>query len=1543
MLLRIPEVTPLEELGRGPNSEVYPALDQSGDYTLELSSSTPRAQSQESYFAPLHAAAPRRARAELRQLQRCWQRALHSQSGAVVGVLGAAGSGKSRLLGAFADSVAAQGVQVLSVRCRNRDWAPFSALKRLLDGHLSALAALDAARREQIEDRLREAAGPMASHARLLSPRMADLFRDAPVAIAEGDAQQVFVAGMADFLAKYLEVGGRSLVVLDDVHWLDASSRLVLSRVASRLCPQGHVFACGARDDAESRDLLERFHAPLGQEFVETVRLGSLTVDDASQVIAESLGIERPPAELVEQLQQLSDGTPLSVLELLRSMLERGYLKPVAGSWQLDAGQVQRMRLPASSQALIERRLAQLDEGTLQVLRAAAVMRDHIDLRLLARVTGLESHELAATLGRSQAAHLLESDLYGEYGFVHDTVWEALLADLSEDTRRGLHQRVAEALSALGGQGADYEYDLARHHASGVIERDPLRVFETNRRAARRALEACDDALALSFLKPAERAARLAGIDPGRQLYVQLAETHLRTGDMQQSLAYFERALACARTAAERAHVRGRIAWIHHFESNAAACRETLEAALADSGRSFPGDDLGSFLLTAGRWALGSLRSAITQRVRPLRMLGSAPSSDPQAQALCQLYAECYRIGVESGQPLSVMGSLLSMSRSSQRLGPCRAVVHAELMMAFFFATLGATQQSRARLTRAERMARELGDPIAQTLVHEVQHAITGWRGDFEESERHARLCVEERGQWMELGELCHVCFAMYGLEVSRGRPEVALAWTERAIERVRQNGRAPAVFALIEDAAVSIRLALGREREIRGLERSLRFVQRAPLQRDGYFHLLSYQTRVQRFTETGDLGTAFEALVEEFEALGQNPRQVHLPVAPYYQHVAHARVHQCLRADPAARAALLPKLERACNDIEACSRLPSMTSHSLVIRAAQRWFAGDSAQAQELVARAERVAEQYGCVWASYAAARLRAHILRAEGKESAARDVARIAALWAQQYGQVSRLRFICEEFELGDLSVAASRPEVEPPSSGRNLDVLLRISQANSRELGPERQARLILDELLEALGAERALLFMRSESAARLVLASGRRRAAGELAPHPSYDRALVEQVYATGQLQLGEADDGERQGAHRTCIAAALVLHEQAVCVLYLDRPELEGSFRSEDATLLSALALQVSLALELGSSLREREQLQQNLQQSQKMEAIGRLAGGIAHDFNNILATIQYAASSLSQLAAQGESCPEDLDDIQNAARRGADLTRQLLGLSRGRTAPPPARRIVLAEAVRDLLPMLRRLVRHDVSIVVDLTPEPLATLADLSQIERVLMNLCQNASDAMPHGGTIIIRVAPAEDLVLLSVSDTGTGMNDEVRTRLFEPFFTTKPSESGTGLGLANVYAIVQQWHGVIEVTSQLGAGSCFKLLLPRCSREAEPVPPLRYISELRPPPAANGSRKVLVVDDDDSVRRMVVRTLEAGGYRVASAPDGESALKLLDSSQASFDLVVTDVHMPGMDGWQLGRQLLERDPELRLLFLSGDESGNLEEIGLLGRDAD
>ncbi|HEX4352873.1 MAG TPA: hypothetical protein VHZ95_08170, partial [Polyangiales bacterium] len=574
------------------------------------------------------------------------------------------------------------------------------------------------------------------------------------------------------------------------------------------------------------------------------------------------------------------------------------------------------------------------------------------------------------------------------------------------------------------------------------------------------------------------------------------AEASLRTGATQRSLAYFELALARSQPGFERAHVRGRIAWIHHFDSDADACWRTLEAALAEFGHTVPTSDSLALLAAAGERLVRSL-------VPPIKKLRRE-----EAEILCELYAACVRVFVESGRPARGLASVIRMTAIARRLPPCRAVVQSDLLLAFALSSMGPSRFWKARFARAETMANALADPIAQTLCLQFHHVILGWLGDFKASEREGRICVETRGQYMELGELCHMCFGMYGLEIALGRPQIALWWTEQAIEWVRRSGRAPAMFALIEDAARSTLTALGREAEAEALERRLRFVERARLQEGSYFDLLSYQSRMQRLTERAELGEQFEHVVAKFDALALDPKQQHLLVVIYYVHVAHGRVHQCLRAGENERAPLLPKLLKALKDLDAATRAEVALAHTLVVRAAYCWFTGDQVGTERALVAAERSAENEGCVWVSYAAARLRAHMLRARGNEQAALDQARVAEGLARHYSLWNRLRFIREEFGLSEPAPARTRSDVDiPASTRRHLDALIHIGQANSRELDPELSARMILDELLQSLGAERAFLFMRELPESAIVLRAARRSGGEDLGAHAEYDRRL----------------------------------------------------------------------------------------------------------------------------------------------------------------------------------------------------------------------------------------------------------------------------------------------------------------------------------------------------------------------------------------------------------------------------------------------------
>jgi len=357
-------------------------------------------------------------------------------------------------------------------------------------------------------------------------------------------------------------------------------------------------------------------------------------------------------------------------------------------------------------------------------------------------------------------------------------------------------------------------------------------------------------------------------------------------------------------------------------------------------------------------------------------------------------------------------------------------------------------------------------------------------------------------------------------------------------------------------------------------------------------------------------------------------------------------------------------------------------------------------------------------------------------------------------------------------------------------------------------------------------------------------------------------------------------------------------------------------------------------ALLMHFNITEQRQLQNQLRESQKMEAIGQLAGGIAHDFNNILAVIQ-GYSTLLLAAPSVADVAEAAENIGEAAGRGEALTRQLLAYSRQQVLKP--RVLDLNKIVSGFLKMLGRLLGEDLRIVMNLDSRALLTRADAGMLEQVLMNLAVNARDAMPDGGRlevatgeVTLKAAEADLLpdlapghhVWLSVSDTGCGIPPEQLARIFEPFFTTKDVGKGTGLGLATAHGIVKQHGGAMTVASEVGRGTTFKIYLP--ATEAEVFAP---VIQPAAPAALGGWETILLVEDDPTIRKLTRRVLERAGYRVLEAADGVEGGRLGEEHSGEIRLLLTDITMPeGVSGRMLATQLEAKNPQLKVIFTSG-----------------
>ena len=367
---------------------------------------------------------------------------------------------------------------------------------------------------------------------------------------------------------------------------------------------------------------------------------------------------------------------------------------------------------------------------------------------------------------------------------------------------------------------------------------------------------------------------------------------------------------------------------------------------------------------------------------------------------------------------------------------------------------------------------------------------------------------------------------------------------------------------------------------------------------------------------------------------------------------------------------------------------------------------------------------------------------------------------------------------------------------------------------------------------------------------------------------------------------------------------------------------------------------------ELKRAEEENAALQEQLRQSQKVEAIGRLAGGIAHDFNNILTVIKgYSELSSTQLK-KDDPLRGNLDEIQTATERAASLTRQLLAFSRRQVMEMKV--LDLNTLLRNLHKMLSRVISEDIELVTLLAEDLGRTRADVGQIEQVIMNLAVNAKDAMPSGGKLTIETANVElgefyasshvdvipgHYVMLSVSDTGVGMTPEVRERIFEPFFTTKEKGKGTGLGLSTTYGIVKQTGGHIWVYSEQGKGTTFKIYLPRVD---EPLEEMR--EEVLRQELPHGNETILVVEDEEEVRKLTAKILERQGYRILETSNGDDALLACERRKDPIHLMLADIVMPGMSGSELAKLLKPLYPEIKILYMSGYTDDAIVHHGVL-----
>jgi PAS domain S-box-containing protein len=528
----------------------------------------------------------------------------------------------------------------------------------------------------------------------------------------------------------------------------------------------------------------------------------------------------------------------------------------------------------------------------------------------------------------------------------------------------------------------------------------------------------------------------------------------------------------------------------------------------------------------------------------------------------------------------------------------------------------------------------------------------------------------------------------------------------------------------------------------------------------------------------------------------------------------------------------------------------------------------------------------------------------------------------------------------------------------TTSKRISTLAHVFLVTHRRLGQEPIMAIVASDISERITAER--LLRESEARHRMLVESASDLIA-EIDLHgryvyvsPNFDRQLG---YAPEQLlgaswfdQVHPDDRADARDAIRDLSA-----QETRECPPLRLR-HIDGSWRWVETNLkkyenfrgeplVLAFFRDITRRREAEDAL---QRSQEDLLQSQKMEAIGRLAGGVAHDFNNLLTAITGYCNLLLEEIGEADELRADAEEITRAADRAAGLTRQLLAFSRRQVLHP--RVLDLNAVMADVDRLLRRLIGEDIELVTSLADELPHVKLDPGQLEQLVINLAVNARDAMPRGGrlsisTTSLEIPPQGDLdhpgieparyVTFTVQDTGVGMPPETLSKIFEPFFTTKEAGKGTGLGLATVYGIIQQSGGEIRVESEPGQGSTFTVYLPQVDEAVDPPDPIAVHGELR------GSETVLVVEDSETVRKLVTRYLEKHGYTVLDAPSAIDALRCAKRHEGNIDLLVTDVVLPKMDGHELAKRLRRLLPEVKVVYMSGFSDDALSQHGVVASD--
>jgi predicted ATPase/signal transduction histidine kinase len=1388
------------------------------------------------------------------------------------------------------------------------------------------------------------------------------------------EAHRRFVHIFRQFMQVFAEVEHPLVLFLDDLQWADAASLRLLGDVASQTSLRSLLFVGAYRDTEVGADHplhgLSRELEAAGTP-VDTLMLEALGIEPLGRIVADTLRLA--PGECATLTGLMFDktrGNPFFFTRFL-AMLHRSELVRFdrARGWTWDTNSIEAHDFSDNVVDLMTRQLRHCPPETARALSLAACLGNSFDLEALAAVGERSLEQTVEALEQAIQEGLVFRSM-NSCRFVHDRIQQAAYARIPDNERAATHLSIGRILLARATEEElpDRVFDLLSQLNRGIgiadDEHEREHLAYLNLMAARRARAsaafraAADYGAAGLQLLSADTLARTP--DLAFALCLECADCELASGNLAAAERYLASAQEHASTRGDRAACWRVAIDLHTARGESMAALDAAFQCLRLYGLNLSPQPAPSEVEDAERAMFDRLGERSIEAVADLPLMGE---SDIEAaiNVLAGTLPSAYFVGLHLHRLIACHIIDLTLRHGLCALAPMGVAAYGIELAAsgryeeaerFGRAALAAVERHRFVACRAR---------VLQILGASLTIWTQGVPAGIELVRESARAALESG----EALVASHSRVQVVLLTFASGAPlEEVEREADRALDVLRSTGYAAMADVVHGPRRIvqALRARSGGQDLLSGPDFDA-FAERAlkhPIPIVGTF---LYVHALPAYVIFGDTPRALAAAAAARPTMTLVRAQHAEADRAFYSALAITSAWD--DASAALRAGRAGEL-RECDDqlrrlAATCPR--SSTHLSALVRAEIARIDGRFDEAMATYERAILAARESGAVHVEALAHERASAAFWTRGLAVAAELHLREARSCYVRWGALAKVEQLDRRWP--DIAPREPRASISPNLDGLDALGVVKASQAISSEIILERLLEKLLRVAIEEAGADHSLLLLLRQGEfviAATAAVDGESvnvsvcdpfvPVSGEVVPV-----SVIHYVRRTAEpLILADASRHDafsadpyivRQKA-KSILAVPIVRQGKLEGVLYLGNDLVANAFTQARLSVLQVLAAQVSISLEnatlyadLRREIAERERTEEGLRaseaqlrQAQKMEAVGQLAGGIAHDFNNLLTGILgYSLLALDQLPPDSR-VRRDIEEIQNAGERAAALTRQLLAFSRSQVLTP--RPLDLNTVVQNIKGLLRRLIDEDVELVTVCAPNLDIVRADQGQVEQVLMNLAVNARDAMPGGGTLTIETKNRElderyarahltvragSYVLLEVSDTGEGMNEETQSRMFEPFFTTKEQGKGTGLGLSTVYGIVQQSGGHIEVQSELGRGTSFKIYLPAVAEPADPPSRLKAAT-----PVVRGTETILLVEDEALVRNLAREILTGLGYRVLFATDGFEALRVQAQEQRPIDLLITDVLMPRMNGPQLAKRLQQVLPDIGILFFSG-----------------